>query len=140
MTAKDCAFDQIEIGNEASFSAEVAADAAARFAALSGDFNPLHTDVDYAATTRFGRCVVHGMFLAGLLSRLVGMHLPGKRCLYLSQTLDFVQPVFAGDKLVVRGRVLQKQEAMRTLILATQIQNDAGAIVLRGKAHVQVLP
>lgn len=136
--AEDLTLGQIEVGREASFSRTFTAADVDAFAQLSGDFNPLHVDPDFGQRSQFGRCVVHGMLVASLLSRLVGMHLPGKRCLYLSQTLDFAQPVFVGDELVVSGTVLQKQEAMRILTLATQIRNASGATVLRGKAHVKV--
>ena len=137
--AADLTFEAIVIGAEAAFEHRVSADDVAKFAELSGDYNPLHVDAAFGKASNFGRCVVHGMFLAGLFSRLVGMHLPGRRCLYLSQTLDFVQPAFVGDLLGVSGVVMQKQEATRSLIVRTQITNASGLAVVRGKAHVRVL-
>lgn len=137
--AADFRLDQIEVGDAASFRHRISAADLAGFALLSGDCNPLHADPVYAATTRFGRPVVHGMFLASLLSRLVGMHLPGKRCLYLSQSLDFVGPAFVDDEVEVRGSVLQKQEATRTVVLRTEIYAVPDRLIVRGKAHLAVL-
>src|SRR5215472_15470269 len=67
------------------------------FAALSGDYSPLHVDPEYAATTEFGGCVVHGLLLASLFSQLVGMRLPGRPALYLGQDLNFRRPVLVGE-------------------------------------------
>ena len=79
---------------EAQFSVDVAAEAARLFAELSGDWNPLHTDADYAATTHYGQPILHGAFSAGLVSRLAGMELPGRECLLLNMRLRFVAPIF----------------------------------------------
>ena len=71
------------------------------FGALSGDRNPLHFDSGYAASTRFGGCIAHGMLSASLLSTVLGMQLPGRGAVYLGQTLRFLAPVRAGDEVVV---------------------------------------
>lgn len=133
-------FDEIEVGSRASFRQQIDQDHLARFAILSGDFNPLHMDENYAGTTEFGRPIVHGMLLASLLSRLVGMHLPGRRALYLSQNIDFAGPVFAGEEVEVVGEVLRKQDAMQTLTMRTEIRVPPARLALRGKATVRVLP
>ena len=48
-----------------------------QFAALSGDDNPIHVDPDYAATTRFGSTVAHGMLLYGVICGLIDEDFPG---------------------------------------------------------------
>ena len=78
------------------------------------------------------------MLLASLLSRLVGVHLPGRRALYLSQSVDFVQPVYVGDEVEVVGEVIRKQLAMRALVIRTEINASPDRPAVRGKAHVQV--
>jgi len=131
-------YDEISVGMMASFRHTVTINDIALFAELSGDHNPLHMDDTYAGQSRFGRRVVHGMFLGALFSRLVGMHLPGRRCLYLSQSLDFLGPVHIGDEVVVSGEVQRKHDASRTLVLRTELTVLDQAAV-RGKALVQVL-
>jgi acyl dehydratase len=139
-SAADLDFADIGVGDRVSFRHAIVTEDVDLFARLSGDFNPLHVDATYAKQTEFGRRVVHGMFLAALFSRLVGMHLPGRRCLYLSQTLDFSQPVFIGDEVEVSGRVIGKQDATRTLVLRTELRVLPDRLAVHGKAYVRVLP
>jgi phosphate acetyltransferase/phosphate butyryltransferase len=109
--ARDLAFEDIQVGSAASFERTVTTSDIESFAALSGDFNPLHTDPAYASQTNFQKPIAQGMFLGALCSALVGMHLPGKRCLYLSQSLAFRNPVFADDTLLVEGKITAKSES-----------------------------
>jgi NAD(P)-dependent dehydrogenase (short-subunit alcohol dehydrogenase family) len=90
--------------SSARFVVDIPADASIAFANVSGDWNPLHTDPSYAATTPYGRPVLHGAFSAGLLSRMAGMHLPGRACLLHGLRLRFVAPVLAPVSVVVEGR------------------------------------
>ena len=69
--------------SDASFTVDVTAEDAIKFAQLSGDWNPLHTDAEYASKTIYKTPVLHGAFSAGLISQMAGMHLPGKSCLLL---------------------------------------------------------
>ena len=82
--AKNIAFDEIQIGEKASFTVKITKEMVEIFAQLSGDFNPLHMDDTYAEKTKFGKRVCHGMLLSSLFSQLVGMFLPGKNSLYFS--------------------------------------------------------
>jgi NAD(P)-dependent dehydrogenase (short-subunit alcohol dehydrogenase family) len=91
---------------EAQFETDVSVADCARFAELSGDWNPLHTDPVHAAASVYGRQVLHGAFAAGLISRLAGMYLPGKDCLLHGMKLRFVRPILPPTTLGVRGRVV----------------------------------
>ena len=139
MSAADLGYDDIAVGMEASFDRRITEADVRTFAELSGDTNPLHMDEGYAGGTAFGGRIVHGMLTSALLSRLVGMHLPGKHALYVSQTLDFVRPVRPGDTVRVSGTVLSKQDATKALELRTEISLPDGAAVVRGRAIVRVL-
>lgn len=90
---------------EASFDVDVTVESARQFAQLSGDWNPLHTDSDYARRTAYGRIILHGAFSAGLLSRLAGMHLPGQECLLHGMRLRFLAPIVPPASLRVAGRI-----------------------------------
>jgi acyl dehydratase/NAD(P)-dependent dehydrogenase (short-subunit alcohol dehydrogenase family) len=92
------------VTREASFDVDVTVESARQFAQLSGDWNPLHTDSDYACWTPYGHIVLHGAFSAGLISRLAGMHLPGKECLLHGMRLRFVAPIIPPASLRVTGR------------------------------------
>lgn len=88
------------------------------FAEVSGDFNPLHLDEDYARGTRFGGRIVHGLFTASMLSGLLGTRLPGTGWIYLSQTLNFRRPVRIGDTVTVNVEVVELIERGRRCRLA----------------------
>lgn len=138
-TIADLTFNEIEVGTSASFIHTVTMSDVEKFASLSGDFNPLHMDDEFAGTTQYGRRIVHGMLLASLFSRLVGMNLPGRHCLYMSQSLDFVQPVYIGEDVKVFGEVIHKQDATNTLVIRTEIIALPDRLSVRGKAHIRVL-
>lgn len=133
-------FGEILPGEMSQFDVVVTAELVNAFASLSGDFNPLHTDKTYASSTPFGEPVAHGMIAGALFSRLVGVYLPGRYCLYLSQTLQFKKPIRIGASVTVEGVVVQKTEATRTLTLSTVLRGKAdGEILVEGRALVRLL-
>jgi len=91
------------MADKASFDHQVEEDATTKFAFLSGDWNPLHTDVDYAIETEYGKPVLHGAYSAGLISRMAGMHIPGESCLLHGMTLRFVRPIIPPAQVTVTG-------------------------------------
>lgn len=94
------------------FDVKVTEEALAAFAALSGDYNPLHTDASFAASTVYRRRVLHGAFAAGLLSRMAGMHLPGERCLLHGMRLKFIAPMIPPLTLRVDGCVERETDTV----------------------------
>lgn len=70
-----------------------------RYADAVGDNNPLHLDDSYASTTPFGRRIAHGGIVFGIISRILGMHLPGPGTVFLEQNLKFLRPIFPGDQV-----------------------------------------
>lgn len=132
-------FETLSVGDTASFTVELSPELIDQFAALSGDFNPLHTDNVYAASTRFGGRIPHGMIAGMLFSRLVGMELPGRNCLYLSQTLLFKKPLPSRGNIVVRGEITNISEAARTAKLRTTVHDEASVILVEGEAVTRIL-
>ena len=131
-------FNEIKIGLKRNFQVTITESMLNDFAKLSGDFSPLHMDQEYAASTSFKKRVVHGMFLASFFSKLVGVHLPGKNALYFSQSLNFVNPCFVGDKITIEGEVTDKSIATKIITLKTTITNESGKRIIDGKAQVIV--
>ena len=132
-------YEEISVGQKASFVVLITEELIASFAQLSGDKSPLHVDPEYAATTGFGRPVAHGMIAGALFSRLVGMELPGKYCVYLSQQLTFHRPMFAGDEVVVSGEITNKSDAVHTVMIATAVHKEgSGELLVDGRALVRV--
>jgi 3-hydroxybutyryl-CoA dehydratase len=133
-------FAEVSVGQRAQFETSIDDATVAAFAALSGDTNPLHTDEAYAMRVGFGRRVPHGMIGGALFSRFVGMHLPGRYSLYLSQSLLFKKPLPLDSTLVVSGEIVQKIEAARAIRMTTKITDKAsGATLIDGEAMVQLL-
>ncbi|MCL5965938.1 MAG: MaoC family dehydratase [Deltaproteobacteria bacterium] len=105
------------------------------FAGITGDRNPIHISKEYAAKTRFGERIAHGILTAGLLSAVIGMKLPGPGCLYVSQTLSFLRPVKIGDEVTARIEVAEVVSERR-LRLRTQCFNQRKEMVLDGEAVI----
>jgi 3-hydroxybutyryl-CoA dehydratase len=108
------------------------------FAALTGDTNPVHLDDAYAAGTRFGRRIAHGMIAAGMISATLANDLPGPGTVYLGQTLTFKAPVFIGDTITATVVVRSLREDKPIVTLDTVVTNQDGAVVLEGEAVVLV--
>lgn len=131
-------YSDFKIGDTFSFKKVITLSDVDYFVGLSGDFNPIHMDDEFARDNGFERRIVHGMLLAGLFSRLIGMHCPGKYGLYLSQTLNFKHPVFCGEEVAVRGEITGKNDAIRVMTLRTEIARGEQKVVT-GEAKVRVL-
>ena len=131
-------FNEIKIGLKRNFQVTITESMLNDFAKLSGDFSPLHMDQEYAASTSFKKRVVHGMLLASFFSRIDGMYLPGKHALYFSQSLNFVNPCFVGEKITVEGEVIDKSIATKIIKLKTRVTNEQGKVLVHGESRVLV--
>ena len=126
--------DGFFLGESSRFTRTVTADVVDAFARVSTDDNPLHLDDDYAATTRFGKRIAHGMIAASYISAMMGTQFPGHGAIYMSQSLKFARPVFVDDVLEVVATVTE-YDAERTIVtLATVVTNQHGKTVLAGEA------
>jgi 3-hydroxybutyryl-CoA dehydratase len=133
-------FDDLVLNQQAQFTFDITEERVQRFAELSGDINPLHMDEAYASKTAFKGRIAHGMLCASLFSQLVGMHIPGTYALYLSQKVSFRKPCRIGMRVLVRGTVIQKVSAARSIILKTEIiQEENGECLIDGEAHIALL-
>ncbi|HSN97222.1 MAG TPA: SDR family oxidoreductase [Candidatus Nanopelagicales bacterium] len=131
-------FDRIQIGDAAELVHRLTEEDILAFARLTGDYNPLHVDAEFAARTPFRRPVVHGMLSASFLSTLIGMLLPGKGALWVSQSLRFQAPAFAGDTLRIQGRVKHWSPATRMVVLSVSITNQNDQELIGGEASVRM--
>ena len=131
-------FDEIELGMQKSFKVEISENMLNEFGRSTEDYNPLHMSEKYAASTSFKKRVCSGMFLSSFFSRLVGMYLPGKHALHISQSLNFVNPCFIGETITVEGKVIDKSPATKIIKLETTITNESGKRIIDGKAQVIV--
>jgi acyl dehydratase len=104
------------------------------YADLTGDYNPLHFDEDFAAGTTFGRLVVQGGLTTGLLHALVAMDMPGPGTVFLNQSWQFTAPVYIGDTITAEAEVLEVHESKPVTQLKIAITRQDGEVVLEGEA------
>jgi 3-oxoacyl-[acyl-carrier protein] reductase len=132
-------FASVNEGDTARITKKILAEDVEAFAKLSGDYNPLHMDADFARRTSFQRRVAHGMLAASYVSTLVGMHLPGPGALWAQQNFRWRAPVFIGDELEINLKVTHKSEGTRTLTIEVNAANQNGQTVMEGQGTVMVL-
>ena len=131
------AFEDLHVGMRESLMKAVMDSDVVGFARLSGDDNPLHLCDVYAAETRFGQRIAHGLYTASLISAVLGTRLPGPGAVYRSQTLNFHGPVKIGDVVEVVVEVAELTPKGRIARLACEATVD-GKLVLDGEALVSV--
>ena len=126
----------LKVGDAAEIKKTIADEDVRAFAELTGDRNPVHLDEEYAAQTRFGRRIAHGMLGASLISAVLANELPGRGTVYLSQTVKFTAPVFLGDTITARVVVKHVREDKPVVTLDTFCTNQRGERVVEGEAVV----
>jgi len=134
----DFTLNSMKIGQKKNFSLIITKSLIDDFAKISGDYNPLHMDDEYASNTTFEKRVCHGMLLSSFFSKLIGMYLPGKNALYFSQSLQFKSPCFIDDEIFVEGEVLEKSHSTSIITVKTTIHKNSGECLVDGQAKVIV--
>jgi 3-hydroxybutyryl-CoA dehydratase len=146
MSIKMAKFEDFNVGDSASVTKTITEADVILFAGITGDFNPLHVNDEFAKASMFGKRVVHGVISAGLISTVLGMKLPGPGALYLDQTLTFKKPTFIGDTLTATGTIKDKitkqkegKPPMNLLKITTIVTNQSGVVVTEGEATIMVM-
>ena len=131
------AFEELSIGMKAIVSRTITETDLRNFSGVSGDTNPMHLNEEYARNTPFGRCIVHGMLTASLISAAIGTKLPGPGCIYMSQALKFLAPVYVGDTVYAVVTVTALNAEKKRATLSTQcFVNDVA--VIDGDALIKI--
>ena len=128
----------LQVGDTATLTKTITDEDIRAFAALTGDHNPIHLDDEYAATTRFGRRIAHGMLSASLISAVLANELPGRGSVYLSQSLKFLAPVYPGDTVTARVTITKIREDKPIVTLETVCCNQRDEQLLIGEAVVLI--
>ena len=122
------------VGQTASVSRTISESDVYLFAGITGDVNPAHTNEEYAKKTHFKTRIAHGMLSAGLVSAVLGMHLPGPGTIYTGQTLKFLAPVHIGDTITATAEIKSLDLERNRVVLTTTCTNQEGTLVLSGEA------
>jgi 3-hydroxybutyryl-CoA dehydratase len=127
---------QFKEGDGFSFERFISAEDVRQFAMIVGDTNPIHLDAGYAEKSFFKKRIVHGAFLAGLISKVLGVDFPGEGTIYISQNTVFKRPVHVDTTVRVEVKVTQVFQEKRRLVLDTNVLNSEGKVCLGGSAEV----
>ncbi len=130
----------LKVGDSFSKSRLVTDELVRAFAEVSGDYNPIHLDEEFAKDTRFGRRIAHGMLSGAFISAVLGFELVERKIIYLSQTMKFTAPVYIGDTVTTTSTVKEIREEKNILTMETVCTNQNGETVVTGEAVLMVLP
>lgn len=126
-----------KVGDRKTVTVQVTDKMVHQFAEMSGDFNPIHLDDEYAKKTRFGRRIAHGMICGALISRALAMEL-GPGGIYLSQNMKFLQPVFVDDTVIIELTVATLREEKGIAMIETIVKKPTGETCVKGEAMIMI--
>lgn len=129
--------ESIEAGMSASYSQTITDSDIKSFAGLSGDHNPVHVDREYAENSRFKKRIAHGLMSAGFFSAIFGTKFPGPGCVYVSQNLLFLRPVYIDDTVTATVIVSSVDVKKRRVFFET-ICTVKGKKVISGNAEIYI--
>lgn len=127
--------EKIKVGMQATYSQTITDADVKSFAGVSGDHNPVHMSEEYAEKSRYKKRIAHGLMSASFFSALFGTKLPGKGCVYVSQTLQFKRPVYIGDTVTAIVIVEDVNLEKRRVYFKTQCKVK-NKIVIDGRAEI----
>lgn len=128
--------DQLAVGDFAETRKTLSETDVYLFAGITGDFNPVHVDAEYARSSRFKARVVHGPLTFALAAGLVGTELPGVGTIAVRNTVDFLAPVYFGDTIATRGEIEALDRERNRVTVALTWHNQDGVRVAEGSAVV----
>lgn len=129
-------YDELQIGDSASFTKTLSETDIYLFAGVTGDLNPAHVNAVSAAEGMFKQRIAHGMLTASFISTVLAMHLPGPGTIYLGQEVQFRGPVFIGDTVTARVECIEKLDQRKWAKFKTTVTNQDGKLVVDGTATV----
>lgn len=129
--------EDLKVGMTAVFAKTITEADIVLFSGVTGDMNPIHVNEEFASQTMFKGRIAHGMLTASLISTVLGMKMPGPGCIYISQDLKFLAPVYASDTVTARA-VITEIIPDRNRIICHTTASVGKKIVCDGYAKMMV--
>ena len=130
-------WEDMQVGDSASFTKTMTETDVILWVGLTGDMNPIHIDQEYSKTTRFGKVLVPGVLVLGLVSNVITQVTFGH--VYANQSIKFLKPVYIGDTVTAIGTIIEKIEAKNMVKIETKCVNQDGALVMIGEGMEYIL-
>jgi len=130
--------DDLCIGQKAFFTKTITESDVYLFAGITGDFNRIHVDEEYAKTTQFGRRIAHGFLTASMVQHCTSeLTTPGG--VSLSYNFDMKAPVFINDTITASAEVIHKREDKPIVTLKIVCVKQDGTVCVEGKAIIYMV-
>lgn len=129
--------EDFSVGMESTIEKTVTIEDIKRFAEVSGDFNPVHLDEEFAKKTIFKGRIAHGFLIASFISTIIATELPGPGSIYLKQSLKFLAPVYIDEKILVKVRIIEINIEKSKVKLITECFKNK-TLVLTGEAEILI--
>ncbi|RKX43821.1 MAG: enoyl-CoA hydratase [Thermotogae bacterium] len=129
-------FEDFTVGREYRETIKITDDMVRKFAELTGDMNPLHLDESFARKSRFGKRICHGMLVASMISRIMGMNFPGPGTIIVKQLLKYRAPVYVDETVEIRVSVLEINSDKKRIILDTPVYKKDDTKAIDAQAEV----
>lgn len=130
---------ELKVGDTFTVNKEITDELIRQFADVSGDYNPIHLDEEFAKNTRFGKRIAHGMLTSSFISAVLGYKLSVRKVVYLGQTLKFKHPTFIGDVVTAKARVKHIRSDKPIVKIETICENQDGVLLVEGEATIMLL-
>lgn len=130
-------WEDMNVGDTATFTKTMTETDVILWVGLTGDLNPIHIDQEYSKTTRFGRVLVPGVLVLGLISNVMTQLTFGN--VYANQSIKFLKPVYVGDTITAIGTIIEKIDEKNMVKVETKCVNQDGALVMIGEGMEYIM-
>lgn len=135
-------FNELTTGDTFGQSLTITSAHISQACGMFGDFNPLHSDAEFCAKTRFGEPILHGPMTSAFMSASIGMYFYGSAIAYLEHNCSFLAPVLAGDTLTVNWTIAELLEKPKIgggiAVLEAECHNQKGVLVARANGKIML--